>query len=109
MSENAAAGRAPPKSPAGKAFRSTTHPSRLVPGLPLTLGYTIFYLSVLVLIPLAGTGYTGKDKPKIAAVTKKKIEAALPPIDNLYFYRVSGICWIIRPRRFRGGAIQETG
>ena len=54
MSENAAAGGVPPRSPAGKAFRSTTHPSRLVPGLPLTLGYTLFYLSVLVLIPLAG-------------------------------------------------------
>ena len=54
MSENAAAGGVPPRSPAGKALRSTTHPSRLVPGLPLTLGYTLFYLSVLVLIPLAG-------------------------------------------------------
>jgi len=54
MSENAAAGGAPPRSPAGKAFRSTTHLSRLVPGLPLTLGYTLFYLSLLVLIPLAG-------------------------------------------------------
>jgi sulfate transport system permease protein len=28
-------------------------PSRLVPGLPLALGYTLFYLSALVLIPLA--------------------------------------------------------
>jgi sulfate/thiosulfate transport system permease protein len=28
--------------------------SRLIPGLPLTLGYTLFYLSALVLIPLAG-------------------------------------------------------
>jgi sulfate transport system permease protein len=27
-------------------------PMRLIPGLPLTLGYTLFYLSVLVLIPL---------------------------------------------------------
>jgi sulfate transport system permease protein len=39
------------------AFRSTPHPSRLVPGLPLTLGYTLFYLSILVLIPLAGLIY----------------------------------------------------
>lgn len=54
MKENAPARRLPPGSSAGKAFRSTTHPSRLVPGLPLTLGYTLFYLSVLVLIPLAG-------------------------------------------------------
>jgi sulfate/thiosulfate transport system permease protein len=53
MSENAAAGGVPPRSPADKAFRSTTHPSRLIPGLPLTLGYTLFYLSGLVLIPLA--------------------------------------------------------
>jgi len=50
MSENAAAGGSPPRSSAGKAFRSTTLASRLVPGLPLTLGYTLFYLSVLVLI-----------------------------------------------------------
>ena len=54
MSGNAAAGGSPPRSSAGKAFRSTAHPSRLLPGLPLTLGYTLFYLSVLVLIPLAG-------------------------------------------------------
>jgi sulfate/thiosulfate transport system permease protein len=53
MSESAAAGGVPPRSPAGEALRSTTHPSRLVPGLSLTLGYTLFYLSVLVLIPLA--------------------------------------------------------
>jgi sulfate transport system permease protein len=53
MSENAAAGGSPGSS-AGKAFRSTPGPSRLVPGLPLTLGYTLFYLSLLVLIPLAG-------------------------------------------------------
>jgi sulfate/thiosulfate transport system permease protein len=50
MSANAAAGGIPPRSPADKWFRS----SRLVPGLPLTLGYTLFYLSLLVLIPLAG-------------------------------------------------------
>ena len=54
MSGNAAAGGSPARSSAGKAFRSTPRPSRLVPGLPLTLGYTLFYLSVLVLIPLAG-------------------------------------------------------
>src|ERR1700736_6507562 len=54
MNRNATARRLPPGPSAGKLFRSTTHPSRLVPGLPLTLGYTLFYLSVLVLIPLAG-------------------------------------------------------
>jgi len=53
MNRNATARRLPPGPSAGKLFRSTTHPSRLVPGLPLTLGYTLFYLSVLVLIPLA--------------------------------------------------------
>jgi sulfate transport system permease protein len=30
---------------------------RLIPGLPLTLGYTLFYLSALVLIPLASMVY----------------------------------------------------
>ena len=54
MSGDAAAGGIPSESSAGKLFRSTPHPSRLVPGLPLTLGYTLFYLSVMVLIPLAG-------------------------------------------------------
>jgi sulfate transport system permease protein len=54
MNENAAAGGLPPRSSAGKLFRSTPSPTRLVPGLPLTLGYTLFYLSVLVLIPLGG-------------------------------------------------------
>ena len=28
--------------------------SRVIPGLPFTLGYTLFYLSLLVLLPLAG-------------------------------------------------------
>jgi len=46
--------RFPPRPPAGKLFRSPSRPSRLIPGLPLTLGYTLFYLSALVLIPLAG-------------------------------------------------------
>jgi len=46
--------RFPPSPPAGKLFRSPSGPSRLIPGLPLTLGYTLFYLSALVLIPLAG-------------------------------------------------------
>ncbi len=52
MSGNAATGGSPGLS-AGKPFRATPGPSRLVPGLPLTLGYTLFYLSLLVLIPLA--------------------------------------------------------
>jgi len=30
-----------------------SRPLRVIPGLPLTLGYTLFYLSALVLIPLA--------------------------------------------------------
>jgi sulfate transport system permease protein len=54
MSGGAAAGGISSESSAGKLFRSTPHRSRLVPGLPLTLGYTLFYLSVMVLIPLAG-------------------------------------------------------
>jgi sulfate/thiosulfate transport system permease protein len=54
MSENVAAGGFPPGSSAGKLFRSSPHPSRFIPGLPLTLGYTLSYLSLLVLIPLAG-------------------------------------------------------
>jgi sulfate/thiosulfate transport system permease protein len=35
-------------------FGIPSAPSRLIPGLPLTLGYTLFYLSALVLIPLGG-------------------------------------------------------
>ncbi len=54
MSANAAAGGPPARSSAGNMLRPAPHPSRLVPGLPLTLGYTLFYLSALVLIPLAG-------------------------------------------------------
>jgi len=53
MSGDAATGGSPGSS-AGKPFRASPGPSRLVPGLPLTLGYTLFYLSLLVLIPLAG-------------------------------------------------------
>ena len=54
MTGNATAGRISPGSPAGPLFRPSRSLSRLIPGLPLTLGYTLFYLSVLVLIPLAG-------------------------------------------------------
>jgi sulfate/thiosulfate transport system permease protein len=50
MTGNAAAGDLPP-SP-GKLYGASPHPSRLIPGLPLTLGYTLFYLSALILIPL---------------------------------------------------------
>ncbi len=41
----------------GKLIRSTRGPLRLIPGLPLSLGYTLFYLSALVLIPLASMVY----------------------------------------------------
>ena len=54
MTGNAVADRLPPGSPAGKASHIPSRPARLIPGLPLTLGYTLFYLSALVLIPLAG-------------------------------------------------------
>jgi sulfate/thiosulfate transport system permease protein len=53
MTERATAGYLPPGRSTGGLFRSA-RPSRLIPGLPLTLGYTLFYLSTLVLIPLAG-------------------------------------------------------
>ncbi|HUI21818.1 MAG TPA: ABC transporter permease subunit [Methylocella sp.] len=46
--------RLPPGPPAAQLLRPPPRPSRLLPGLPLTLGYTVFYLSVLVLLPLAG-------------------------------------------------------
>jgi sulfate/thiosulfate transport system permease protein len=54
MTGDATAGRVGPKPPASRLFRPSQRPSRLIPGLPLTLGYTLFYLSVMVLIPLAG-------------------------------------------------------
>lgn len=43
-----------PPARAPRMFSRQPRPSRLIPGLPLTLGYTLFYLSALVLIPLAG-------------------------------------------------------
>ncbi|WGJ15509.1 ABC transporter permease subunit [Methylocapsa sp. D3K7] len=57
MTGNATAERLTPGLPPGQKVRSSRPPSRLIPGLPLTLGYTLFYLSVLVLIPLAGLIY----------------------------------------------------
>ena len=44
----------PPDSSPEKVFTAMPGSPRLIPGLPLTLGYTLFYLSVIVLIPLAG-------------------------------------------------------
>ena len=41
-----AAGQAAPRTRAGKA-------KRVLPGFGLTLGYTLFYLSVIVLVPLS--------------------------------------------------------
>jgi sulfate transport system permease protein len=52
MIGNATVRRRPP-GPSGGVSRLSPRPSRLIPGLPLTLGYTLFYLSALVLIPLA--------------------------------------------------------
>jgi sulfate/thiosulfate transport system permease protein len=54
MTGDAVADRLPPGPPTGKSFHSPSGPARLIPGLPLTLGYTLFYLSAIVLIPLAG-------------------------------------------------------
>lgn len=53
MTGNSAAGRFPPGFPAGGVLPHAPRPLRLIPGLPLTLGYTLFYLSALVLLPLA--------------------------------------------------------
>jgi hypothetical protein len=52
MTQNTTARPLPP-SP-GNLFSASLRPSRLIPGLPLSLGYTLFYLSALVLIPLGG-------------------------------------------------------
>ena len=52
MTQNSSARPRPP--PAILPLDRSSAPSRLIPGLPLTLGYTLFYLSALVLIPLAG-------------------------------------------------------
>jgi sulfate transport system permease protein len=52
------AAKLPPGPPAGKLSQRPSRPVRLIPGLPLTLGYTLFYLSALVLIPLAGMVFT---------------------------------------------------
>lgn len=54
MTGSTAAERLPSGTPPGQLARPSGRPSRLIPGLPLTLGYTLFYLSALVLIPLAG-------------------------------------------------------
>jgi ABC-type spermidine/putrescine transport system permease subunit I len=52
MTQNTTARPLPP-SP-GNLFSASLRRSRLIPGLPLSLGYTLFYLSALVLIPLGG-------------------------------------------------------
>lgn len=52
MTQNIDAGPVSPRSQA--LFGGRSRASRLIPGLPLTLGYTLFYLSALVLIPLGG-------------------------------------------------------
>jgi sulfate transport system permease protein len=54
MTRNATAERSSPGPSPGRSLRPSRGASRLIPGLPLTLGYTLFYLSALVLIPLAG-------------------------------------------------------
>jgi sulfate transport system permease protein len=54
MTRNATAERISPGPSPGRSLRPSRGSSRLIPGLPLTLGYTLFYLSALVLIPLAG-------------------------------------------------------
>ncbi|QBR71129.1 sulfate ABC transporter permease subunit CysT [Beijerinckiaceae bacterium] len=54
MSEHATPERFPQGSPTGQLFRPSRRRVRLIPGLQLTLGYTLFYLSLMVLIPLAG-------------------------------------------------------
>jgi sulfate/thiosulfate transport system permease protein len=50
MTQNSGARPVPPFA----LLAGVSRPSRLIPGLPLTLGYTLFYLSALVLVPLGG-------------------------------------------------------
>lgn len=44
-----------PQPPAVKAQQKTNSPRRILPGFGLSLGYTVFYLCLMVLIPLSTT------------------------------------------------------
>jgi len=57
MSDGTVADRLPPTPSSRKLFLATKTLPPLIPGRSLTLGYTLFYLSLLVLLPLAGLIY----------------------------------------------------
>ncbi|MBV9658750.1 MAG: sulfate ABC transporter permease subunit CysT, partial [Verrucomicrobia bacterium] len=91
---------------------------RVLPGLPLTLGYTIFYLSIIVLIPLSATFF------KTAGMTGEQFWRAVSSPRALASYRltfgaslagaslnvVAGflVAWVLTRYRFPGRALLDA-
>ena len=91
---------------------------RVLPGLPLTLGYTIFYLSIIVLIPLSATFF------KTAGMTGEQFWRAISSARALASYRLTFgaslagaslnavpgflVAWVLTRYRFPGRALLDA-
>lgn len=102
--------------PAGRAAKRASR--RVLPGFGLTLGYTLFYLSVVVLIPLSALVFTtfsltaeqfwsAVASPRVLASYRLTFGASfLAALVNLFFGLL--IAWVLVRYRFPGKRIVDA-
>lgn len=103
---------APPASPlsTGEKYQRPGRPKRVIPGFGLTMGYTLFYLSLVVLIPLStlfvntlqlswAQFWDAVSAPRVVASYKLTIGASfIAAVVNLVFGMV--IAWVMVRYKF---------
>ena len=104
--------------PAGRAARPVRRHWRVLPGFGLTLGFTLFYLSLIVLIPLSATFIRSADlgwarfwavvsTPRVLASLRLSFGAALIAcLINAVFGFI--IAWSLTRQRFPGRRIVDA-
>jgi len=104
--------------PAGRAARPVRRNWRVLPGFGLTMGFTLFYLSVIVLIPLSATFIRSADlgwarfwavvsTPRVLASLRLSFGAALIAcMINAVFGFI--IAWSLTRQRFPGRRIVDA-
>jgi sulfate transport system permease protein len=104
--------------PAGRAVRRKRRNFRVLPGFGLTMGYTLFYLSLIVLIPLSATfirsAELGLDRfwavvstPRVLASLRLSFGAALVAcLINAVFGFI--IAWSLTRQRFPGRRVIDA-
>ncbi|CAM3591602.1 sulfate ABC transporter permease subunit CysT [Bordetella flabilis] len=115
---DAGAGVLPPMSGASKLAKTPVRTPRVLPGLNLTLGFTVFYLGVLVLLPLsalvikaAGLSWdafvAAVSSPRVLSAYRVTFGASLvAALVNLVFGLL--VAWVLVRYRFPGRRLLDT-